>query len=83
MRRLLVGTAIGGAVAALVAWRRAGIAAVRGLVARVQPRRGADLGELTKEELYERAQAADIPGRSSMSKEELIAALRSADRDGS
>lgn len=35
----------------------------------------ASLGSLTKEELYERAQALDIPGRSSMSKAELIRAI--------
>ncbi|HKP18349.1 MAG TPA: Rho termination factor N-terminal domain-containing protein [Gaiellaceae bacterium] len=34
------------------------------------------LEELTKDELYARAQEADIPGRSEMSKEELIEALR-------
>jgi DNA-binding transcriptional MocR family regulator len=34
------------------------------------------LDDLTKEELYERAQQADIPGRSTMSKDELITALR-------
>jgi hypothetical protein len=34
------------------------------------------LEELTKEDLYARAQAADVTGRSDMSKEELIAALR-------
>jgi hypothetical protein len=34
------------------------------------------LEDLTKEQLYARAQAADIPGRSEMSKEELISALR-------
>lgn len=34
------------------------------------------LDELTKEELYARAQDADIPGRSDMSKDQLIAALR-------
>ncbi|HEX6490086.1 MAG TPA: Rho termination factor N-terminal domain-containing protein [Gaiellaceae bacterium] len=34
------------------------------------------LEDLTKEELYARAQEADIPGRSEMSKEELVAALR-------
>jgi hypothetical protein len=32
---------------------------------------------LTKEELYARAQEAEIPGRSEMSKDELVAALRS------
>jgi hypothetical protein len=35
---------------------------------------------LTKEELYARAQEAEIPGRSEMSKEELISALRASDR---
>jgi hypothetical protein len=34
------------------------------------------LEALTKEELYTRAQEAEIPGRSEMSKEELVAALR-------
>jgi hypothetical protein len=34
------------------------------------------LEDLTKEELYARAQEAEIPGRSEMSKEELIAVLR-------
>ena len=36
---------------------------------------GDDLGELSREELYERAQKADVPGRSSMSKDELVEAL--------
>jgi iron-sulfur cluster repair protein YtfE (RIC family) len=31
--------------------------------------------EMTRDELYQRAQDADVPGRSSMSKDELIAAL--------
>lgn len=35
----------------------------------------APLDSLTKDELYEMAQEADIEGRSSMSKEELIKAL--------
>jgi hypothetical protein len=35
------------------------------------------LDDLTKEELYARAQEAEIAGRSEMSKDELIAALRS------
>jgi hypothetical protein len=38
-----------------------------------RPRR---LEDLTKEELYARAQDADIPGRSEMSKEQLVEALR-------
>jgi hypothetical protein len=37
---------------------------------------GGGLGELTKSELYDRASEADIDGRSSMDKGELIAALR-------
>jgi DNA end-binding protein Ku len=35
----------------------------------------AELAKLTKSELYERAKAADIPGRADMSKDELAAAL--------
>jgi hypothetical protein len=38
--------------------------------------RAHSLDDLTKEELYARAQEADIPGRSDMSKEELVEALR-------
>ena len=38
--------------------------------------RPSTLEDLTKEELYARAQEAEIPGRSDMSKEELVAALR-------
>jgi DNA end-binding protein Ku len=34
------------------------------------------LDELSRDELYERAQEADVPGRSSMSKKELAGALR-------
>jgi hypothetical protein len=37
---------------------------------------GDELDQLTRAELYERARAADIAGRSQMSKEQLIAALR-------
>jgi DNA end-binding protein Ku len=36
------------------------------------------LGKLSKQELYERAKKADIPGRADMSKEELIEALEAA-----
>jgi DNA end-binding protein Ku len=35
----------------------------------------ADLGDLSRDELYERAQEADVPGRSSMTKKDLIDAL--------
>jgi hypothetical protein len=41
--------------------------------ANMRPR---SLDDLTKEELYQRAQEADIPGRSEMTKDELVAALR-------
>jgi DNA end-binding protein Ku len=41
-------------------------------------RRRNGLSELSKDELYERAKKADIPGRADMSKEELIEALEAA-----
>ena len=44
-----------------------------------KPRSGArpgSLEDLTREELYARAQEAEIPGRSEMSKQELVDALR-------
>jgi hypothetical protein len=40
------------------------------------PARPRRLEDLTKEELYARAQDADLPGRSEMSKEQLVEALR-------
>lgn len=39
---------------------------------------GDALEKLSKEQLYERAQALDVPGRSSMSKAELLRAIRKA-----
>jgi DNA end-binding protein Ku len=42
--------------------------------------READLRKLSRAELYERAQALEIPGRSGMTKEELLAAIRMQDR---
>jgi DNA end-binding protein Ku len=36
---------------------------------------GGDLADLSRDELYERAQEADVPGRSSMSRDELVKAL--------
>jgi hypothetical protein len=38
--------------------------------------RPGSLEELTRDELYARAQEAEIPGRSEMSKDELVEALR-------
>ncbi len=43
----------------------------------VEPPRPSSLDDLSRDELYARAQEANIPGRSDMSKEQLIAALRS------
>ena len=59
------------------------MAALRASIAAAQGRRGApaadgDLDELSKDELYQRAKKADIPGRSQMSREELLEALRAA-----
>jgi hypothetical protein len=60
-----------------------GVDAVRGAAGDVathipgrEPARPNTLEDLSKEELYARAQEADIPGRSDMSKDQLIAALR-------
>jgi len=39
---------------------------------------GSDLSALSKEDLYERAQALEIPGRSKMDRDELIAAIKKA-----
>jgi hypothetical protein len=43
-----------------------------------KPSTGTPYEEWTKAELYERAQELDIDGRSTMSKDELVAALRAA-----
>ena len=40
------------------------------------PSRPSALEDLTREELYARAQEAEIPGRSEMSKKQLVEALR-------
>ena len=40
--------------------------------------RASDLGSLSKQELDERARKANVRGRSKMSKDELVAALRRA-----
>jgi DNA end-binding protein Ku len=62
---------------------RASVEAAQGR--RSDPKRRADSGdsdgeleELSKEELYERARAADIKGRADMSKEQLVEALKTA-----
>jgi DNA end-binding protein Ku len=45
---------------------------------RTNGKRRDGLGKLSKDELYERAKKADIPGRADMSKDELIEALESS-----
>jgi DNA end-binding protein Ku len=52
--------------------------ALRASVEAAKQDRKADLAQLSREELYERAQRLGIPGRSSMNKDELIAALEKA-----
>jgi hypothetical protein len=49
---------------------------VRSTVSGGDSSRPRSLEDLTREELYARAQEADVPGRSEMSKEELVEALR-------
>jgi hypothetical protein len=75
MRFLFLGGALGIVVAFLLRNRDA----VRGMLDQKPLKRGrvSNLEDMTKDELYERAQKADIPGRSEMTKSELIKALRS------
>ncbi|HEX2044621.1 MAG TPA: Ku protein [Gaiellaceae bacterium] len=61
----------------LMAALRASVEAAQGR--RRAPKRKVDgLDRLSKEELYELAKEADIPGRSDMSKEDLVEALKAA-----
>jgi len=66
VKRLLIFT---GAIAAFagILWRRAAFSI---------PGRKAKLDDLTKDELYRKAQDADVPGRSDMTKQELADALK-------
>jgi DNA end-binding protein Ku len=55
------------------------MAALERSVSEARQRRGPDdLDSLSKKELYDRAQERDIEGRSSMTRDELVAALREA-----
>ena len=67
MKRIAIGAILATVVAMVV--KRLPLDELR---RRVRPR----LDDLTKEELYHRAQEADIPGRGHMSKDELINALK-------
>jgi hypothetical protein len=77
MRFLFAGGALGAVLAFLLFRKRE---TVRGVLDQTPLDRGrvSNLEDLTKDELYARAQKADIPGRSDMTKDELIKALRSA-----
>jgi Rho termination factor-like protein len=68
-----------GALGVVVAFLLRNRDAVRGMLDQTPLNRGcgSNLEDMTKDELYERAQKADIPGRSEMTKGELIKALRS------
>jgi hypothetical protein len=69
--RIVVLALVAFALAAVAFRLRADLPA---LPPRPEPSDGLD--ELTREELYERAQAAEIRGRSQMTKAQLIEALR-------
>jgi DNA end-binding protein Ku len=63
----------------LMAALRASVEAARGRRRSASARKGTeDLQGKSREELYELAKKADIPGRSDMSKEQLVEALRAA-----
>jgi hypothetical protein len=80
MRFLVLGGALGLVVAFLLRNRNRNRDAVRGMLDQTPLNRGraSNLEDMTKDQLYERAQKADNPGRSEMTKGELIEALRSA-----
>jgi hypothetical protein len=76
MRFLFLGGALGAVLAFLLRNRGAKLGMLdQTPLSRVQ---ATNLESMTKDELYERARKADIPGRSDMTKDELIKALRSA-----
>ena len=70
------------APADLMAALRASVEAVQRGRSGGRPReregRDGDLSRLSKDELYELAKEADIPGRADMSKQELVKALKAA-----
>lgn len=92
MKALVVGVLVGGLVALL--WRRTRIGATLGptrsgtsAVEASEPvptskEQSDDLERLLRPELYRRAQAAGIAGRSEMTKAQLIAALRARASSG-
>jgi hypothetical protein len=83
LRNLLVVVSLA-SVAAVPQLRNRLIAAVKGALNRVRPSSASDrdvpterrLEDMPRDELYSRAQDADVPGRSEMSKDQLVEALR-------
>ena len=65
--RLAIGVLLGFAGGYVLATRREQLGAMA--------RRTSELGDLTRDELYKRAQAEEVPGRSTMTNEELRDAL--------
>jgi hypothetical protein len=88
LRRLIVLASLA-ALAAIPQVRERFIAAIRDAARRLRSQKdsthsgdnavpaGRRLEDLTREELYARAQEVDLPGRSEMSKDQLVEALRS------
>lgn len=80
MRSLLgggvIGTALGGTVLGAMLLRRRGASSRPAGQIGPPNRRREDLEGLAKKELYERARKANIAGRSKMTKDVLINALR-------
>jgi hypothetical protein len=77
VRWALAAAFLAAGLAFLLRRRREADASARGRLAALR-RPNVDLEDLSRDELYRRAQEADIPGRSDMTKDELIHALRSA-----
>ena len=75
MRSLLGGGVIGMALGVMLLRRRGASGRVARQIAPPHGRRE-DLEDLAKEELYERARKANVTGRSKMTKDGLIKALR-------
>jgi Rho termination factor-like protein len=91
MGRHVIGIAFGFVLGLLFARRKAPLASGR-LTGRLRAAavsakqsvanavgRETPLEELTRDELYERAKEADLPGRSEMTKDDLVEALRRAE----
>ena len=72
MKRLVIGAAVAAAAGTVAAYFRRPL---QQLVGSIRERSPFGLRNLTKDELYRKAQEADIPGRSEMSKDELLRAL--------